>query len=246
MTTKEFKFDPIEHVYTLDGKRMYGTTTVLKVINKPALVPWSAKCVVDYIKENASFLYTTTDKIGDTKLWVVDEELLDEAKRSHQKKKEDAGVAGTDVHAEIETLINGAIGNGGYITTQVSETKQVQKFIEWSKERNVKFLASEQRLYSETLWCAGTADFICEIDGKLYVGDIKTSSAIYPEYFIQASAYAKFAEEMGIYNGFHGVVIVNVPKKGGLNVKENYDIQGNFEAFKHALGLGKQLEAISK
>jgi phospholipid-translocating ATPase len=79
---------------------------------------------------------------------------------------------------------------------------------------------------------------------KLYVGDVKTSSAIYPEFFIQASAYAKGLEEMGLYKDFHGVVIVNVPKKGGLEVKENYDIDGNFNCFKACLTIIKQLDSI--
>ncbi len=237
--TKQFLFDPIEHVYTLDGKRMYGVTTVLRVINKPALVPWSAKCVTDYIEQYAQ-------SIGD--IYQVSKPLLKEAKVAHQKKKEDAGVKGTDVHAQIENIINEAIkDSNGYIAKEYKDSdSQVTKFVEWALHKNVKFLASEQRLYSETLWCAGTADFICEIDGKLYIGDVKTSSGIYPEYFLQASAYARFAEEMGMYKGFHGVVIVNVKKTGGIDVQENYDIEGNWQAFKSAIVLMKQLEALSK
>lgn len=248
---KEFTFDPLEHVYTLGGKPMHGVTTVLKVINKPALVPWSAKCVVEYIKEHAM---KSEEAFG----WFVDEKMLNEAKMSHQKKKEDAGTAGTDVHAQIETAINEAISvYGGYADKVVyaEHVPQVVKFIQWATENKVKFLASEQRLYSESLWCAGTADFVCEIEGKLYIGDVKTSSAIYPEYFIQTSAYAKFAEEMDMNEGslewmfgkkgFDGVIIVNVPKKGGLVVKENYDISGNWECFKACLTIHKQLQAIT-
>lgn len=245
--SKEFKFDPVEHVYTLDGKRMYGVTTVLKVINKPALVPWSAKCVTDYIKTHCDLKRCELCENEDHDFYHVSESELEEAKLAHQKKKEDAGVKGTDVHAQIEDIINEAIkDSNGFITKEYKDSdSQVVKFVEWAIQKNVKFLASEQRLYSENLWCAGTADFICEIDGKLYIGDVKTSSGIYPEYFLQASAYARFAEEMGMYKGFHGVVIVNVKKTGGIEVKENYDIDGNWEAFKSAVVLMKQLESLS-
>ena len=35
---------------------------------------------------------------------------------------------------------------------------------------------------------AGTADFIAKVDGKLTIGDFKTSKAIYPEAALQLSA----------------------------------------------------------
>lgn len=236
--TKEFVFDEKEHAYFLDGKPLHGTTTVLGVIAKPALIPWAAKMAVDYIIENFDTEMTE-------KGICITATLAEEAKHAHSKKKESAGEAGTEAHKEIETIINNAIELGeGIIYSAHSENKQVKKFIDWAIENQVKFLASEQRLYSEEWWTAGTADFICEIKGNLYVGDVKTSSAIYPEHMWQASAYAKMAEEMGMYENFHGVVIVNVPKKGGLNVKENYDLKGNQEAFEACLKIYKQLNAI--
>lgn len=233
---KNFKFDPVEHVYTLDDKPLRGTTTVLKVINKPMLIPWAVKTCGDYILQNwEDRVYTTKEK----------EEFVKEAKRQHTKKKEDAGVAGTDVHALIEEVIKEAIEKSqGMIVEECKHNGQVKLFWDWATQNSVKFLASEQQLYSETHWYAGTADFICEIGGKLYVGDVKTSSGIYPEHFIQASAYAMGLVEMGLYEQFGGVIVVNVPKAGGISVRENYDVGGNFDAFRACLTLTKQLEAI--
>lgn len=238
---ERFTFDKEEHVYRLDGKPMHGITSVLKVINKPALIQWSANEAVSYIENN----FPTVEQImNGFKL----SDLFKEAKVAHRKKKEDAGLAGTDVHAEIEAYINYCMEQSGFALPLKASIKeevapQTLQFVNWAVSKNVKFLASEIRLYSEKLWVAGTADFICEIDGKLYVGDVKTSSAVYPEYFIQTSAYAHMAREMGLYDKFHGVIIVNVPKRGGLVVKENYDLKGNFEAFKAALTLHKFQEA---
>lgn len=239
MEVKEkFTFDEVKHAYFLDGKPMHGTTTVLGVIAKPALISWAANMVASTIKDRA-------EKIEDE--YLVPEELLEEARTAHTKKKEKAGEAGTEVHAEIERIIKNAIEKcGGYICPDdvKTETPQVRQFISWAMGSGVRFLASELRLYSESLWVAGTADFVCEIGEKLYIGDIKTSSAIYPEHFIQASAYAHMAQEMGLHEGFHGVTIVNIPKKGGLNVQENYDLEGNFECFKACLTIYKQLKSI--
>jgi hypothetical protein len=238
-----FHFDPVAHVYTLNGKPLHGVTTVLKVINKPALIQWSANCACDYIKDN----FPTIEELMDNPLAISN--LIEEARKAHTKKKEDAASKGTDVHAEIEKIIKVALQYDGKVKEHmlpVDAQKQVREFVQWAIVRDVTFLASEQKLYSTSLWCAGTADFICTIDGLLFVGDVKTSSSIYPEYFIQASAYAKMAEEMELHKGFHGVVIVNTPKKGGLKVEENYDINGNFECFKACLTIHKQLNAITK
>jgi hypothetical protein len=237
-----FLFDPVEHVYTLNGKRMYGITNVLKVINKPSLIQWGANTAVDVVEKALADMPNFDARLI---AWPV---VLAEARVAHRKKKEEAGALGTDVHAEIEAYINYCMELGGQaqplkegLETEVSA--QTKLFVGWAIEKNAKFLASEIRLYSETMWVAGTADFVAEIGGKLFIGDIKTSSAIYPENYIQASAYAHMAVEMGLFKQFDGVIIVNVPKRGGLNVKENYALEGNFEAFRACLTLFKFLEA---
>lgn len=243
--TEGFTFDPVAHAYTLDGKPMIGVTSVLSVINKPMLIQWSANMACDEIEDYVK--YDLSERIpAETVCQNLLTHVIKSARTAHRKKKEAAGQAGTDVHAIIEEIIKKSIGDSSWDMSFASSgneviDSQVRHFLTWAKDKNVKFLASELRMYSKKLFCAGTADFICEIDGKLYVGDVKTSSGIYPEHFIQASAYAHMAREMGLYQDFHGVIIVNVPKTGGLNVKENYDLKGNFNSFKAALTLHKHL-----
>lgn len=222
-------------------RRYYGTTTVLKVLNKPALIQWAANMTCDYLKEVGE-AHNSKDAL------VITFEQLYEARSAHRKKKESAGEAGTSVHAEIEAYIHYCMEHDGFAVSLKDGLKeevaqQTNEFVDWAVKEGVQFLASELRMCSEKLWVAGTADFVAKIKGKLFIGDIKTSSAIYPENYIQASAYAHMARSMGLYDKFHGVIIVNVPKQGGLVVKENYDLKGNFEAFKAALVLFKYLEA---
>lgn len=244
-----FQFDVEKHMYTLDGKPMHGITTILRVIAKPALITWAANMAVDHIWNNTERFLGELNQYNEANFL----ELCEEARNAHTKKKESAGEAGTTVHAEIEAYINYCLQHEGWAVPLLNEldkevAPQTNEFVSWALKYGVKFFASELKLYSEKLWCAGTADFICEINGKMYVGDVKTSSAIYPEFFIQASAYAHMAREMKLYDKFHGVIIVNVPKRGGLVVKENYDLKGNFEAFKAALVLHKfqQAQVIKK
>lgn len=236
----KFTFEPKEHLYKLDGKPMTGVTTILSVIAKPSLIQWSANEAVKYIQENFSKAFTYP--LDQSKF----DELFKEAKVAHRKKKEAAGEAGTDVHALIEIIIKNAIKNhDGYIYALEVEHPQVKQFVQWAITNKVKFLASEKRLYSLSWWVAGTADIVCEIEGKRYIGDIKTSSGIYTEHYFQTSAYAKMAEEMGASKKkFDGVVIINCRKDGGFDYAYNYDLQGNQKAFEGALALYRQINAV--
>lgn len=234
-----FAFDKGKHIYTLDGKPLTGVTTILKVIAKPALIGWAANKVAEYIRTNC-------EVDPEDGVYYVSPEELEMAKNAHVKSKEDAGAAGTEVHEIIEGLIKNAIeNNDGFLTEKSHENSQVNNFLVWANGVNIKFLESEKRLYSTKYWYAGTADIICEIDGKKYIGDIKTSSGIYPEYFIQGTAYAHAAQEMGLYDDFHGVIIINLKKKGGIEVKQNFDMEGNFDCFIAALTLYRHLNSIS-
>ena len=236
-----FEYQEKGHKYFLDGKPMTGVTTILGVIAKPALIQWAANMAVDYIAEH----------IGDVLTFPIDKEktekFLKEARTAHAKKKTDAGKKGTDVHKEIENIITWALtGNGVIPKEYVISTNyeiedvakgQIQKFLDWAVGNKVKFLASEKKVYSEKLWYAGTLDFLCEIDGKKYIGDLKTSSGIYGrEYFFQCAAYRQAAEEMG-ETDFHGSIIVRCGKDGSFETKDSFDYETDVKGFNAALQL---------
>lgn len=233
-----FKFDPVEHMYTLDGKPLHGVTSILRVIAKPALIQWAANMACDYIIENSPRMDTgrfTTDTI------------IEEARVAHRKKKEDAGEKGHDVHTQIEELVKQAIeANKGHIKYQDDGkiNPQVQKFMKWADENNAHFLESEKRVYSQESWYAGTLDLVLEIDGKKFIADVKTSSAIYPEFYLQMAAYQGALEEMNEHTDIAGAMVINLPKKGGFEIGYNYAYADNRMAFLAALVLYKQLNAI--
>lgn len=236
---KNFTFNKEKHYYELDGKRMYGVTTVLGVIAKPALIPWAVKMATDYIKTNC--------KQDELMRYLVNLADLEAAKSAHRKKKEEAGEKGTDTHSIIEDLIKEAIAiNGGFLLPNLNTNEQVTNFTRWASKANVQFLASEKQLYSELAWVAGTTDMVCVIDGKKYVGDIKTSSAIYPEHFYQMSAYRMMLEEMG-EQGFDGSVVIRIGKDGKFNeekdVQYRFDYKTDLEAFLGALAIFKAGES---
>lgn len=243
------EFDKKNHLYTLDGKCMTGVTTVLKVISKgDSLIQWAANEAVKYIIENERTEKHTEN--GDTKgenWYAVYENTLNEAKTVHRKKKEEAGSVGTDIHKNIEDIIKLAIDKyDGHLSTSDYPLGQVKNFTDWAIENKVKFLASEVMVCdsSPDMFYAGTLDFVAEIDGKKFIGDIKTGSGIYPEHFYQVAAYQNAWEKMG-REKLDGAVIVNVTKKGELKVEYSYFFKEDFDAFKGALAIYKRQNKVT-
>lgn len=225
---QEYRFDSQNHLHEIfDGKEWKpatGITTVLSVIAKPALIQWAAHEAIDYVIFNS-------EPQGDFRL--VSEQVLKEARTAHHQKKEEAGQKGTDIHDEIEKIIKQAIDeNNGIIPSDTKNTTpQIQKFLDWATANKVKFLESEKHLWSKTYFLGGICDFICEIDGKVWVGDIKTSGTIYPEYFWQTAGYQLMIEEMGLYPTIEGHIILNLRKDGEFAEKRSVSNEDNKEAF---------------
>jgi hypothetical protein len=207
METKDFTFDPVAHIYKMGDKPMTGVTTILGVIAKPNLIQWAANMACDYIIEqikNDPFIGLTgivqTARVG---------ELCKEARVAHRKNKESAGDIGTEFHSWVEV----------YTTTNVcppmpeepKSKKMAENFHNWVGQNSVRFMDSEKKVYNADpdKWYAGTLDFTCEIGGKKYVGDLKTSSGIFGRaFFFQTAAYRHALESMGDETEWAGSVVV--------------------------------------
>ena len=203
------------HELLVDGKwkRLTGCTTVLDVLAKNALIQWSANMAVEHFKKNKKRLEEEFD------------EVCSEAQKAYAVKRDKAGDLGTDIHAICERIIKESIKTGYSITTKEvrcnRDNKQVNHFLNWATENKVKFFESEKSVYSEKLFLGGVVDFICEIDGEIWIGDIKTGNGIYPEAFGQIAGYHIMLEEMGLYPDIKGYVVVNLKKDGTFAEKRS-------------------------
>jgi hypothetical protein len=236
-----YKFDEKKHAHTLDGKPLYGVTTVLKVLGKgDALVQWSANMAVDYVITKAS------KEKGDHLYYRIGELELNEARKAWCKTRDTAGGFGTNVHDAIEKYIKHSLPDNEIDALSKEEAKAVMNFIEWSMENNITFKESEKHVHSKEMWVGGILDLVFVKDGKTYIGDIKTSKGIYPEYFYQMGAYDLCLQEMGLHKDIDGYAIINLKKTGEIQVEFNYGRERNQEAFKHCLALHKLLEETKK
>lgn len=228
---KKFTFDKEKHVYELDGKPMMGVTTVLGIIAKPALIPWAVKMATEYIKAKSS-----STKGEDEITYHVTESILKASKSAHRKKKEAAGDIGSDVHEAIEEWIK----NKTIPTFTDKRLGMFNKFVEWADENVGEFIESEKRLYSEKHWYAGTVDMIFkDKEGKLWIGDVKTSKAVYAEHFAQMGGYHIAYDEMGNEENVVGYQVIRIGKDETFEVVGFDDTKMSKEFFLNALGLYK-------
>lgn len=243
-TIGNYEFVEKGHKHLLDGKPLTGVTTVLGILNKPALLPWASKMAVEYIYEHSRINPELESERH------VMESVLEEAKTAYAKKRDKAGEMGTDIHAKLETCIKYAITKTeGVIVEQAfnseeAEIPQIAEFLKWAKGK--KFLASEIHLFSKPMFVGGICDIVYEENGKKYLADIKTGSGIYAEMFWQMGGYHLMIEEMGLYEGIDGYTVVNIPKKGGLNVETSYGLEQNKEGFKHCLAIYRLINEVKK
>lgn len=246
ITGEGFEFRESDHKYFLDGKPMSGCTTVLDVIAKPALIQWAA---------NQAVLFLEGWLMGlDSVPWEDEvKDMCKKAKTAYAQKRDKAGEAGTDVHAEIEQLINRMMEtNDGYFPeVLIHKDMQVQHFADWAYKNNVKFLESEKKVYSRKYNVAGTLDFKCEINGRIFVGDIKTSSNIYNRIpFAQCAAYQMMEKEMDGHSDVKGRVIINLKKTGifkeSSDVYYSYSYMKDLGLFMAALNIYRNLKLDKK
>jgi len=77
----------------------------------------------------------------------------------------------------------------------------VDSFLEFITQHKVEFISSERVVYSREHKYIGTMDFEAIVDGKLSVGDFKTSNGLYNSVLMQMSAYQFASEEEAEFLG---------------------------------------------
>lgn len=227
---QELVFDEKAHAYTWAGEFVPGVTTILQCINKPALMPWAIGITRDYWLE--------ATKAGRTDFQVIHKESW----TAHKRITKEAANIGTNVHEYAEAFFK----KQTLPELKTDQAKRgVEAFHKWLDAHNVKILASERRIYSKLHHFAGTCDFVAEIDGVRGVGDIKTSSGIYPEMRLQTAAYQHALQEEKDTK-FEVRWIVRFDKKTGeFEAKPFYDFDLDFQGFEAALRLHRTLKSIA-
>ena len=138
-----------------------------------------------------------------------------------QAIKSAAGDKGSKVHDAISAILQGEEVriDSKFMnrTTEqleeltLEECDAIKSFVDWKNAVNPVSIAWDITVFSEKYGYAGTIDYICKIDSKVYIIDFKTSQQVWPEYELQVSAYKK-PFELAEFNleGFTEVSDINL------------------------------------
>lgn len=247
-----------EHLHTLDGKPLIGTSTVTKILSKP-LTWWAAgKALEGFGWVNPKFCGTSerlaAAASGREAVCALSVEQyaarLQEGYRAHDNVKNKAAKSGTDLHGELESWVDGCLTMGGKPDSEVKHAPECKPFVSWALENVEKFVWSEVNLYDETLWVGGISDAGAVLKGgKLAIIDFKSSKEAYFDQFVQVGGYATQFEANGGYDA-DGNKTIEAAKIdalvifpfGGGSPRIEYDVESYQRAFIQALGLYKLKE----
>lgn len=154
-------------VYKVDGKRVPGVTTILGVLNKPALVKWANNLGLQGVDSTKYVDALAT--IGTCAHYLVECEW----------KGEEPDLSEYDPDT-IDKAENALLS-----------------FWEWRKGKDIDPLLVEEPLVSDSLRYGGTIDCYARVDGVNTLIDLKTSRGIFSEHIHQLAAYRQLLMENG-------------------------------------------------
>lgn len=207
-----------EHLHTLDGRPLMGTSSIVKVVAKP-LTWWASGLAVKEFgcpdpkiltkiknkkatQEEVEAFYDFAAKmhLAIKGMGLADYiKLIDKAYRAHAVRLKDSAQEGVDLHAELERFVKDEMRGENRMAEAYSP--RILPFIRWARNRVKRYLWSEVNCYSERLWAGGISDLgIEDVDGGLAVLDFKSSKDAYPEQFWQCAGYAMEVGENGGLN----------------------------------------------
>lgn len=166
--------------YAYEGKDFPSVTTMLKCLDKPALVGWAAKSVAEYAAKNYQQIYAIASEDEGA--------AIDLLKGTPWRERDKAASLGARVHA-----IAAAGGK-----PNAEEKPFVDQWLKFLKDTQAEVIAQELIVVNTVIGYGGTADLILKNKaGEHVMLDIKTGKSVagrdglvYPEIRLQLNAYA--------------------------------------------------------
>jgi hypothetical protein len=127
------------------------------------------------------------------------EEWLKNMGRAADYVVKKAGEEGTQVHELVEEYLEGKEVSflNQFTNPQYNPDVWVMflRFVEFWETYKPKLIETEVHLFSDEYEVAGTCDLICEIEGELWLIDVKTSNMMHSTYELQTSIYGQCYKE---------------------------------------------------
>lgn len=191
-----------------DDLVLWSVTTLIGILDKPALLYWSAEQTAKAAVAMAGSLAKRVEEDGEDN---VVKYLRDARFRKAAGVLTDAAF-GTEVHRLCEeyalTGVRPTIDETVFMGDTDNARACLDRFDEWLQTFTPEYIATEVAVYSQQYAYAGTADAFLKIDGTPLIVDYKSSkksynadgkpSTIYSETALQLAAY-RFAELAAVW-----------------------------------------------
>ena len=199
-----------------DGTVVPGVTTIVGLLNKPALVPWANKMGLQGI---------------DTSKYV--DEMAQIGTLAHNMilcyyKGEKPDLSDYTPN-QIELAENALLS-----------------YWAWEKQHVIEPIIVEDPLVSEVLRYGGTPDCYCLLDGTPTLLDFKTGKAIYREYFYQVAAYTYLLQERGFPVDNLRILRIGRDADEGFEEKVISNKDAYWHVFEHLLAIYNLEKEVKK
>ena len=143
--------------------------------------------------------------------WQLGKDGLD-----YREERDAAASAGTIAHAMVEADIRGhAFDRTPYAAALLEKAdSSFAAYTEWRRQTQLRPIETEVALVSEEHQYGGTLDAML-VQGKLSLGDWKTSNALYADYLLQLAGYGILWRERHPDQPIHGFHLLRFSKSHG-------------------------------
>lgn len=199
------------HSYTLDGQSVDGVTSLLgDGLAKPALVNWAANTT-------AAYAVDYWDSLGE----LTPSQRLEKLKKARYEDLDTASRRGTEVHTLAEALVQG-------VEVDVPEplAGHVESYVSFLDAFEPRPLLVEGVIANRRWRYAGTLDLVAELDGEIWLLDVKTGrSGIFADTALQLALYRHAEMYLGVDSLEHPMGELGVTRAGAIHVRaDGYDL----------------------
>lgn len=186
------KFYPASHRYKLDGEWVPGVTTIIGVLDKPAIPKWAAGEVAAFVADQPSLVDLMNEKGGR-------EPVIQFLKNLPWQKRDTAGARGTKFHDFAERILLGES-----VEVPPEQVGMVESALAFMDDWHIEPVLIEAAVASREHRWAGKLDIIADAAHSKFTGraiwDWKSGKAIYTSAAFQLNAYAhaEFHGEGGV------------------------------------------------
>lgn len=163
-----------KYVHPLTGEIVPSITTVIKGgVPQPWMGPWAAKMAAEHANAHWDRLARVTAY-----------QRIAEMKNAHKVYADEKADIGDIVHDLVDCWSTGR----PYPDPPKEVRLYVDRFIDFLTAKRPRFIENEVTLWSRAHGYAGTADFIIDVDDRVFLADLKTGKNLHEEIGLQLSA----------------------------------------------------------